>query len=304
MHNRRHTLVAFPAMIFVGASWGANVPVSKVMLAHFDLIPMSAIRTAVAGAALGLLLLLVEGAKALRIDLDFRRFALLGLMMGGFFAVYTLGLQFSNPITAAAVAVAGPLVSAVTVRLVTGLRFDPGFPVALALTLLGGVILVSWTLVGAGAVTFGGGEVVVLLSNSIWTLYSIKAQAWFDRASQLHRAYVASLSAFGWTMLFSVILIALGWSRSPLAVTDGWAWTQLIGIALFASSLGSYFWNIGASRLGVAVASLWVNLVPFFAVLWSMAYGFMPNAYQIAGGLVALSGVVFMQWRKLGTPRS
>jgi len=304
MHNRGHTLVAFPAMIFVGASWGANVPVSKVMLAHFDLIPMSAIRTAVAGAALGLLLLLVEGAKALCIDLDFRRFALLGLMMGGFFAVYTLGLQFSNPITAATVAVAGPLVSAVTVRLVTGLRFDPGFPVALALTLLGGAILVSSTLVGSGPVTFGGGEIVVLLSNSIWTLYSIKAQAWFDRASQLHRAYVASLSAFGWTTLLSVALIALGWSRSPLSVTDGWAWTQLVGIALLASSLGSYFWNIGASRLGVAVASLWVNLVPFFAVLWSMAYGFMPNAYQIVGGLVALSGVVYMQWRKLGTARS
>ena len=205
MHSRGHQLVAFPAMIFVGASWGANVPVSKVMLAHFDLIPMSAIRTAVAGAALGLLLLLVEGAKALRIDLDFRRFALLGLMMGGFFAVYTLGLQFSNPITAATVAVAGPLVSAVTVRLVTGLRFDPGFPVALALTLLGGAILVSSTLVGSGSVTFGGGEIVVLLSNSIWTLYSIKAQAWFDRASQLHRAYVASLSAFGWTTLLSVL---------------------------------------------------------------------------------------------------
>ena len=219
MHNRGHTLIAFPAMIFVGASWGANVPVSKVMLAHFDLIPMSAIRTAVAGAALGLLLLLVEGAKALRIDLDFRRFALLGLMMGGFFAVYTLGLQFSNPITAAAVAVAGPLVSAVTVRLVTGLRFDPGFPVALALTLLGGAILCRRPLVGSGSVTFGGGEIVVLLSNSIWTLYSIKAQAWFDRASQLHRAYVASLSAFGWTTLLSVVLIALGWSRSPLAVT-------------------------------------------------------------------------------------
>jgi drug/metabolite transporter (DMT)-like permease len=304
MHSRGHTLVAFPAMIFVGASWGANVPVSKVMLAHFDLIPMSAIRTAVAGAALGLLLLVVEGAKALRIDLDFRRFALLGLMVGGFFAVYTLGLQFSNPITAATVAVAGPLVSAVTVRLVTGLRFDPGFPVALALTLLGGAILVSSTLIGSnGPVTFGGGEIVVLLSNSIWTLYSLKAQAWFDRASQLHRAYVASLSAFGWTTLLSVVLIALGWSRSPLAVTDGWAWAQLVGIALVASSLGSYFWNIGASRLGVAVASLWVNLVPFFAVLWSMAYGFMPNAYQIVGGLVALSGVVYMQWRKLGAPR-
>ena len=44
-----------------------------------------------------------------------------------------------------------------------------------------------------------------------------------------------------------------------------------------------------------------INLVPFFAVLWSMAYGFIPNAYQIVGGLVALSGVVYMQWRKLQT---
>src|ERR1044072_1751212 len=160
-------LGAFAAMIFVGASWGANVPVSKVMLAHFDLIPMSAIRTAVAGAALGLLLLVVEGTKALRIDLEFRRFAALGLMMGGFFDVYTLGLQFSNPITAATVAVAGPLVSAVTVRLVTGLRFDPGFPVALALTLLGGAILVSSTLVGSGSVTLGGGGVVVVVADVI-----------------------------------------------------------------------------------------------------------------------------------------
>jgi len=51
--------------------------------------------------------------------------------------------------------------------------------------------------------------------------------------------------------------------------------------------------------LGVAVASLWINLVPLFAVLISMAYGFVPNGYQIAGGLVALSGVVYMQWRKM-----
>src|SRR5262245_19859389 len=171
MRDRSQMLVAFAAMIFVGASWGANVPISKVMLVHFDLIPMSAIRTLVATVALGALLLLVEGAGALRIDLGLRRFALLGLMMGGFFACYTLGIQFSNPITAAMVGVAGPLVSAATVRLVTGMRFDPGFPIALSLTVLGGIILVSSTLVGSGRVTFGGGEIIVLLSNSIWTLY-------------------------------------------------------------------------------------------------------------------------------------
>ncbi|WP_428549402.1 DMT family transporter [Reyranella sp.] len=305
MREHRHLLGAFAAMIFVGASWGANVPVSKVMLAHFDLIPMSAIRTSVAAAGLAVLLMLVEGSRALRIELGLRRFAMLGLLMASFFFVYTLGLQFSNPISAAAVQVAGPLVAAATVRVATGLRFDPGFPVALALTLVGGGILASSSLVAGGPVSFGGGEIILLASNTLWTMYSLKAQAWFAvGVSQLHRAFVASLSALGWAVLCSAALIALGWSRSPFDEGDPWVWTQLLTVALLASGLGGYFWNIGASRLGVAIASLWVNLVPFFAVLWAMGYGFMPNAYQIVGGLVALGGVVYMQWRKLQASRS
>jgi drug/metabolite transporter (DMT)-like permease len=197
--------------------------------------------------------------------------------------------------------VAGPLVAATTVWAVTRQGFDPGFGVALALTVLGGLILSSSSLFDSATVTFGGGEIIVLLSNALWTLYAIKAQAWFDRASQLHRAYVASLSAMGWLILCAGAVVVMGWSRSPSGVEDAWVWTQLIVVAILASGIGGYFWNVGASRLGVAIASLWVNLVPFFAVLWAMVYGFMPNAYQIAGGLVALSGVVYMQARKLRT---
>ena len=302
--DSRPLLGAFAAMLFVGASWGLNVPVTKVMLSYFELVPMAAIRTIAATVTLALLLWLVEGRHALRMDVGIRRFLLLGLTMASFFAVYALGLQYSNPITAAAVQVAGPLVSAATVRVATGLRFDPGFGVALVLTIVGGLILSASSLFGAAHVTFGGGEIILLLSNTLWTIYSLKAQAWFaERASQLHRAYVASLSAMGWLILCSAVLVVIGWSRSPFAVSDGWAWTQLIAVAALASGLGGYAWNIGASRLGVAIASLWVNLVPFFAVLWSMAYGFTPNIYQIAGGLVALSGVVYMQWRKLRTTR-
>jgi drug/metabolite transporter (DMT)-like permease len=300
----RHLGGAFAAMIFVGASWGANVPISKVLLQHFDLIPMSALRTSVAGLVVALLLLLVEGARSLRIRLAPGRFLSLGLMMASFFTMYTVGILYSNPISAAAVQVAGPLVSAATVRLVTGQRFDPGFGTALLLTLLGGAILASGSFLGKGQVTLGGGEIIVLASNALWTLYSIKAQAWFDfRESQLHRAYVANLSAMGWMIALAIVLVALGWSHSPFGVSGLWIWGQFAIIGVFSSGFGGYFWNVGASRLGVAVASLWVNLVPFFAVLWSILYGFTPNAYQIAGGLIALTGVVYMQWRRLSAMR-
>jgi len=299
--ERRDLFIAFGAMLFVGASWGANLPVTKVMLGHFDLLPMTAIRTSTGAATLAVLLLLLEGAQALRVELGLLRFLLLGLIMSSFFACYSIGIYFSNPITAATIQVASPLVSAATVRCVTGARFDPGFGVALGLTLLGGAILSASGLADGGAFVFGGGEAIVLASTVLWTLYSIKTQVWFTRASQLQRAYVASLSSAGWLLTGTAVLMAFGLTRSPLGVTEGWVWTQLLVVAILASGVGSYGWNIGASRLGVAVATLWLNLVPFFAVLWSMVYGFIPNAYQIVGGLVALSGVVYMQARKLRT---
>ncbi|MBM3644263.1 MAG: DMT family transporter [Alphaproteobacteria bacterium] len=296
---RRGLAGAFAAMLFVGIAWGANLPVSKVLIGHFDVVPMTALRLLAVCVVLAALLAVLEGAAALRIGLSTGRFLALGLMMGGFFIVYTLGLQFSHPVSAAAVLVAGPLVSAATVRLVTGARFDPGFGVALALTLVGGGILAFGRFSGSTQVSLGWGEAVVLFSNAIWALYSIKAQVWFASASQLRRTYVASVSALGWTTLFAGVAIAGGAAAAPWFVRDGWAWAQLVGIAVLATGLGGVFWNVGASRLGVAVASLWINLVPLFAVLISMAYGFVPNGYQIAGGLVALSGVVYMQWRKM-----
>ena len=33
---------------------------------------------------------------------------------------------------------------------------------------------------------------------------------WFDRESQLHRAYVASLSSMGWLVVASLVLVAAG----------------------------------------------------------------------------------------------
>ena len=62
--EHRHLLGAFAAMVFVGASWGANVPVSKVMLGYFDLIPMSAIRTTSGAIILALLVAMVKACVA------------------------------------------------------------------------------------------------------------------------------------------------------------------------------------------------------------------------------------------------
>ena len=131
-------LGAFAAMMFVGASWGANLPVTKVMLSHFDLMPMAALRTVAATAALALLLGLVEGRAALRIDLGLVPLPLVRPDDGELLCLLCAGHLLQQSDHGGAVQVAGPLVSAATVWLVTGQRFDRGFGVALALTVRAG----------------------------------------------------------------------------------------------------------------------------------------------------------------------
>ncbi len=297
--DRRRLMAAFVALTIVSASWGANVPVSKLLLGHFDIVPLTAIRTAIGCAVLAGLVVVVEGPRGLRIDVGLVRFACLGLLMGSFVLVYMFGIRLSDPISAAIVQVAGPLVAAVTVRALTGNRLDPGFGIGLALSLVGGAVLVAGS-VGSHRISFGFGELIILGAHVIWTVYSLKSQQWFaSSASQLHRSYVASISVAIWTSALSSLLLLGGVARSPTGVEDPWLWSHLIAISIFASGIASYLWNVGTSRVGVATASLWTNVVPLFAVMWSMAYGFDPTFHQIAGGLIALLGVLYMQAQKL-----
>ena len=286
--DRRHLLGAFAAMLFVGASWGANAARHQgdagLLRPDADGGDAHGRGDRRAGrAARGW----SRGAARCASTSVSAASLLLGLMMGGFFAFYALGIQFSNPITAAAVQVAGPLVAAVDRAAGhAALRFDPGFGVALALTLLGGLILLRRQPVRQrrGDVRRRRDRRAAEQRRCGRSTASRRRPGSTARASS-----IAPMSPrcrrMGW------LILSPAWpdrarlvdARRSASATAG-SGRSSSTVAVLASGLGGYFWNVGASRLGVAVASLWVNLVPFFAVLWSMAYGFVPNAYQIVGG--------------------
>ena len=69
--------------------------------------------------------------------------------------------------------------------------------------------------------------------------------------------------------------------------------------AVFATAIGNFTWNIGVSRLGIAMGALWQNAVPVFGVLIAMLFGIHSHLEQIAGGILVMAGVLYMQWRKM-----
>jgi drug/metabolite transporter (DMT)-like permease len=74
-----------------------------------------------------------------------------------------------------------------------------------------------------------------------------------------------------------------------------------VWICVFGVAVAILLWNVGVSRVGLPVASLHMNATPVFAVLTAALVGLPPTWLQIAGGVLVLGGIVYMQslqlWR-------
>jgi drug/metabolite transporter (DMT)-like permease len=298
---RRAAWAGLAAFLVTSLFWGANLPITAVLLRSFDPFWLTAWRLVMATAALGVMIWVTEGRAALRIDVSWRRFCLLGLSIGLFFIDYNVALQYTNTITAAAVMAGAPIYAVVTLWLLIRAAIERGFGVALVLTVIGSVIAIHGR---AGesddGLALGGGEPLVMLSVVLWTIYSILSQRWFPPAtSQLRRAYVASLGAIPWLFLFWALSRATGLAGPPNVAPDVEAILLFVMTAVLATAIGNYTWNIGISRMGIAMGSLWQNAVPVFGVLVAMLFGIHPHLEQVAGGILVISGVLYMQWRRM-----
>jgi drug/metabolite transporter (DMT)-like permease len=298
---RRAAWTGLAAFLVTSLFWGANLPLTAVLLRTFDPYWLTPWRLLLAAIVLGAVMWITEGRSALRIGLSWPRFWLLSLSISLFFTDYVLALRYTNTITAAAVMAGAPIYAVITLWLVTGTRPERGFGVALVLTLIGSAITI-YGQAGAtgGGLVLQGGEVLVVLSIVLWTVYSILAQRWFTpRTSQLRRAYTASLGSVVWLFLFWGVSRVTGLAGPPNMSPDGEAILWVVVTAVFATALGNFTWNIGVSRLGIAMGSLWQNAVPVFGVLIAMLFGIYPQPEQIAGGVLVMAGALYMQWRRL-----
>ncbi|HLY96517.1 MAG: EamA family transporter [Sideroxydans sp.] len=66
---------------------------------------------------------------------------------------------------------------------------------------------------------------------------------------------------------------------------------SMLVMAVGDTVLAYLFWGIGIARLGAAHTSIFMNLIPVFAMLLGVLVADMPTAPQLVGGLLVLGGV-------------
>jgi drug/metabolite transporter (DMT)-like permease len=310
---------------FASVFWGLNIPLTASLLKTIDPFWLSPVRYVIAAATLAVWVVGTLGFSQLRSPVPMPRVIALSFCVAAFLTCFNLGLMYTDSITAAAVMAGSPVYVAVVSRFMIGAKLERGFWGAAILTIVGAGIAVygrasvnssistsiSTNISTSGAAGMGphsgpgiglhGGEVLLVLSIACWTVYSILAQRWFPATvSQLRRTFLTTITALPWLILFWIMARLFGLVGAPNLHPNGTEVINLLLTAVFGSALAVVAWNNGVAKLGINAGSVWQNMVPVFAVVISVIFfGLVPTVAQIVGGLVVLSGVLYLQWHKV-----
>lgn len=152
------------------------------------------------------------------------------------------------------------------------------------------------------SLNWNSGYILLAGSSLCWALYSIKGREVLQTQPVIGTtAFACLIGAF---LLFPIAILEwirpdmLWYSKIPgfltiqeSKLTDPLLWMNLFYLGIFASGIAFLFWYQGVRALGAPRSAIFVNLVPVFAMMLSIAGGQMPEIYQWLGGAIVIAGV-------------
>ncbi|MGP1630557.1 MAG: DMT family transporter [Giesbergeria sp.] len=277
--------------VFATLFWGANFSAGKQALSSMPPWTVSAERFVIAAAIILLYLAATRGIRWGVLHRNGLAFVALGVIgVAGFNGALFVGLQTSQPVTAALIMATTPL-SASLVEAMLYRRWPSAIGLAgAAVSLVGvGLVLTNGALLHGGAVTFAAGDPVILLGSLCWAVYTVGCRVYVKDATPLETTAwtiaFGTLALLGFALVFEhpVAAMRTGSMASHLAIV-------FMGIA--GSVLAYLFWTVGIAVRGPAQTALYFNFVPVFALLISIVQGADPGVYRVMGVGVTIVGVV------------
>ncbi len=267
--------------------WGANFVLAGYVLNDLPPLWAAALRFLL-GAAL---MFAISGFRREEVLSLARRHAPAYVMLGTvgivlFNVFFFYALQTTSAANAALIMATNPLLTTLLAAAILGERPAMRHLAALPVALIGvGVVIVHGDVSQLTALKVSRGDLLMLVANTAWALYNVLARRYMPQASPLgNTTWVMSVGA---ALLFGVALA----SGAPVAALGGKAALALALMAVGGTVLAYLFWTIGIMRLGAARTSIFLNLVPVFAMLLGMAFGTTPTMAQLAGGALVLGAV-------------
>lgn len=136
------------------------------------------------------------------------------------------------------------------------------------------------------------GNFIIILTGLNWALYTIFAKRYLQQIKPLMFQF--------WAVVFGIIflVVAAGFEQSvnPTEFITPLTWFNLGYMGIFAAALAYSFYNLSLRYIGASRTSIFINLSPFFGILFSvLLLNENFSIWYIIAFLVILSGIFVVE---------
>ena len=272
--------------------WSTSFPISEVLLMRWDALSLAVVR--LGGGALMLTLMGWGFRKRYRwTDWPVRSALVVGAVGIGIGTLaLNLGIKYSNPINVSVIATTIPLFSVMLGVIKHEETLSLRIIVAIGLAICGGVLVSrSSTQTQVG---FRGGELLMLGAVILWTWYSRVAVTRLLVIPAYPRTVLTMLGGALCLIPVALVLEGSGWVdlSAPWSRFD---FVLILGLCVFGVGLSMVCWMISAEKIGVTIAALHINALPFYVLLLGLMFGGTLLMSQVTGAVLVATGAVLAQ---------
>ena len=283
---------AYGALLLIVALWGSYPALAKLALHDVPPVILVALRGVVASAFL-VAMLARSGAGAVNEITPgaLRAFAVLAMtgVVGSMQLTY-LSLYYTTATNVVLLQVATPVMVALGARVYLGERLSRPQWIGVWLSIAGVLLIITrGHLANLRPGQLQLGDLINIASMVCWSSYTVYGK-------RVLRTYSPALATTAAYVLGTVVLIPLAVVSAPLfpapRLGSGIAWVVIVYQAILGA-VAHVWWYRAVDVVGPSLASVFMNLQTVVGLaLAAMLLGEGVGAWQIAGGILVLAGVV------------
>ena len=240
--------------------WAAGLAAGEILIPHIPPLPLAALRAGTAALVLLPVWVLVEGFAPFRTAPWGRALVVGGIGIGIGALLLVTAQSMTDAVTVAVISASTPVVGIALECLLDGRRMTWAMVAGLLLSVLGGILALDWS---QGGVSLGLGAAAAFGAVLTFTWASRATVTAFPDLTALGRTTVTITggAALAVAMAGTGVLF-----DAPATDWAALGWPELGAILAFgigALAISQTMWIVAVGRLGIGLASLHLNAVPF-----------------------------------------
>ena len=268
-------------------------PTGEILLETWGAISLLSIRILLAVGLLMIFWIVAEGMSTVLEAPWWRGLKVGGIGFGFAFIFLLVGQKMSDPVTTAIVATMVPIASAAFEVVLDKRKLRLKLLGGIALAMVGGLLATGVRILDG---TFGLGALFCLLAICPFVWGTRKTTRDFQTLSSLGQTTVTMVGALVITLMVHWSFLVLGFGETEIGNMDLQHIMMLLIFSLPAFAISTLLWIWAAGGLGLMMASLHVNAVPFYVMVIVVIFLGYPWSWdQAIGAVLVATGVLLAQ---------